>query len=262
MVRLSVSDLAFSYRDRPVLSDIAFDVDAGEVLGLVGPNGCGKTTLIKCIDGILTPCRGRVTLEGQDLDRMHRREVARLVAYVPQSIANHTSSTVFETVLMGRRPYLNWSVRPEDEEKVKEALSLLDLDDLAFRQIRELSGGERQRVMIARAIAQETKAVLLDEPTSSLDVHHQMVVMEVIRGLAEERDLSVVIAVHDLNLAAAFCHRLLIMKSGSLYGYGMPDEVLTEEMLRNVYGIDAVVKRDLQAPYVVPVRPGYVRGEV
>ncbi|MDN7024064.1 ABC transporter ATP-binding protein [Methanoculleus sp. FWC-SCC1] len=261
MVRLSVSDLAFSYRDRPVLSDIAFCVDAGEVLGLVGPNGCGKTTLIKCVDGILTPCRGRVALEGQDLARMHRREVARLIAYVPQSITNHTSSTVFETVLMGRRPYLNWSVRPEDEEKVQEALSLLDLDDLAFRQVRELSGGERQRVMIARAIAQETKAILLDEPTSSLDVHHQMAVMEVIRSLAEERDLSVVIAVHDLNLAAAFCHRLLVMKQGSIQGNGIPADVLTAATIRDVYGIDAVVKHDLATPYMVPVPSGRRRGK-
>lgn len=261
MVRLSVGDLAFAYRDRPVLSEITFGVDAGEVLGLVGPNGCGKTTLIKCVDGILTPSRGKVTLEGQDLARMHRRDVARLVAYVPQSIANHTSSTVFETVLMGRRPYLNWSVRPEDEETVREALSLLDLDDLAFRQVRELSGGERQRVMIARAIAQETKAILLDEPTSSLDVHHQMVVMETIRDLAEERNLCVVIAVHDLNLAAAFCHRLLVMKRGSIHGTGTPGAVLSEDTIRDVYGIDAVVRHDLATPYMVPVSSGRHRGK-
>lgn len=258
--RLVVDGLSFAYRDREVLRGVTFEVAAGEVLGLVGPNGCGKTTLIRCVDGMLTPRGGRVLLSGREVRTMHRREVARAMAYVPQSVGNQTSSTVFETVLMGRRPYLNWTVSPEDEEKVAEALDLLDLRDLALRQVGELSGGERQRVMIARAVVQETGVILLDEPTSNLDVCHQMGVMEVLRGLAEEKGLSVVIALHDLNLAATYCHRLLVMKAGSVYGYGAPAEVLTEEMLRTVYGIEAVVKRDLAAPYVVPVRPGSLRG--
>ncbi|WP_292520249.1 ABC transporter ATP-binding protein [Methanoculleus sp.] len=262
MARLSVEDLSFAYRDREVLRGITFSVAAGEVLGLVGPNGCGKTTLIRCIDGMLTPRSGRVLLQGQELRTMHRREVARAMAYVPQSVGNQTSSTVFETVLMGRRPYLNWTVSPADEEKVAEALDLLDLRDLALRKVSELSGGERQRVMIARALVQETGVVLLDEPTSNLDVCHQMGVMEVLRGLASERDLAVVIALHDLNLAAIYCHRLMVLSAGTVYGYGAPEEALTEEMLRTVYGIQAVVKRDLSAPYMVPVRPGHPAGEV
>jgi iron complex transport system ATP-binding protein len=259
MALISVNDLSFAYRDREVLSGITFFVDAGEVLGLVGPNGCGKTTLIRCIDGMLSPDEGRVMLDGRELRSMHRREVARAMAYVPQSAGNGTAATVFETVLMGRRPYLNWTVNRTDEEKVIAALDLLDLNDLALRKVAELSGGERQRVMIARALVQETGVILLDEPTSNLDVCHQMGVMEVLRGLAEERNLAVVIALHDLNLAATYCHRLMVMKTGSIYGYGTPEEVLTEEMLRSVYGIEAVVKRDLSAPYMVPVRPGSLR---
>jgi len=258
--RLSVEDLTFAYRDREVLRGITFPVAAGEVLGLVGPNGCGKTTLIRCVDGMLTPSGGRVLLSGREIRTMHRREVARAMAYVPQSAGNRTSSTVFETVLMGRRPYLSWTVSPEDEEKVAKALDLLDLRGLALRKVAELSGGERQRVMIARAVVQETGVILLDEPTSNLDVCHQMAVMEVLSGLAEERGIAVVIALHDLNLAATYCHRLLVMKAGSVYGYGAPDEVLTEEMLERVYGIQAVVKRDLSAPYMVPVRPGRLQG--
>ena len=189
MALLSVDDLSFAYRDRTVLSRISFSVDAGEVLGLVGPNGCGKTTLIKCVDGMLSPQEGKVVLGGRDLGGMHRREVARAMAYVPQSAGNQTASTVFETVLMGRRPYLNWTVSPGDEERVAAALDLLDLGGLAFRKVAELSGGERQRVMIARALVQETKVILLDEPTSNLDIAHQMAVMEVLHGLAERRVL-------------------------------------------------------------------------
>lgn len=260
MPLISVRDLSFAYREGEVLRAVTFSVDAGEVLGLVGPNGCGKTTLIRCIDGMLTPGGGRVMLDGRDTRSMHRRDVARAMAYVPQSAGNRTAATVFETVLMGRRPYLNWTVNRIDEEKVIAALDLLDLGDLALRNVGELSGGERQRVMIARALVQETGAILLDEPTSNLDVCHQMGVMEVLRGLAEEKGLAVVIALHDLNLAAIYCHRLLVMKDGAVYGCGAPDEVLTEEMLRSVYGIEAVVKRDLSAPYMVPVRPGSLRG--
>ena len=259
MALLSVDDLSFAYRDRTVLSRISFSVDAGEVLGLVGPNGCGKTTLIKCVDGMLSPQEGKVVLGGRDLGGMHRREVARAMAYVPQSAGNQTASTVFETVLMGRRPYLNWTVSPGDEERVAAALDLLDLGGLAFRKVAELSGGELQRVMIARALVQETGVILLDEPTSNLDIRHQMAVMEVLHGLAEEKGLAVVIALHDLNLAATYCHRLLVLAEGSIYGYGAPEEVLTPEMLGSVYGIEAVVKQDLPAPYVVPVRPGRLK---
>ncbi|MFA7562423.1 MAG: ABC transporter ATP-binding protein [Methanoculleus sp.] len=256
MPRISVEDLSFSYSDRQVLHEITFSVDAGEVLGLVGPNGCGKTTLIRCIDGMLSSDGGRVMLEGVDLGTMHRREVARALAYVPQSVGNQTTSTVFETILMGRRPYLNWTVSPTDEERVIEALDLLDLGGLALRKVRELSGGERQRVMIARALVQETGAILLDEPTSNLDLHHQMAAMEVLCNLAEEKGLAIVIALHDLNLAAIYCHRLLVMKAGRVYSYGEPGDVLTPGMLRSVYGIEAVVKQDLPAPYVVPVKSG------
>lgn len=262
MPLISVEDLSFAYRDREVLHEITFPVERGEVLGLVGPNGCGKTTLIRCINGMLSPRRGRVVFDDRDISNMHRREIARAMAYVPQSAGNRTAATVFETVLMGRRPYLNWKVSPADEDKVVEALTLLDLEELALRKVAELSGGERQRVMIARALVQETDAIFLDEPTSNLDLCHQMGVMEILRDLADKKGLAIVIALHDLNLAATYCHRLLVLEGGSIYGCGAPAEVLTEDMLRSVYGIEAVVKRDLPAPYIVLLRPGCLESGV
>lgn len=252
MVRLDASGISFSYRRKKVLDNVSFEAQSGEVLGLVGPNGCGKTTLIKCIDGILHP-KGSVRVDGEDIARLDRMDIARKMAYVPQSLP-HTSLTVFETILMGRRPHLGWSVRDDDIESVQSAMELLRIEPFAFRKSNELSGGERQRVMIARAIAQGTPILLLDEPTSNLDVHHQMAVMEILRSLSDQESLTILVAIHDLNLAARYCHRLLVLKGGAHYCSGEPAQVLDPEMIRDVYGIEALVKHDLAFPYIVPVR--------
>lgn len=254
MVVISVKDLSYTYRKKPVFSGISFEAKEGEVLGLVGPNGSGKTTMIKCIDGILHP-QGEVRVFGDLVSSLHRMEIARKIAYVPQSFPEGISSVVFETILMGRRPYLNWKIGPEDEEKVYHAMKMLGVEDFAFRKIKELSGGERQRVMIARAIVQETPVILMDEPTSSLDVRHQMEVMEVARSLAVEKHITVLISLHDLNLAARYCDRIVMFKEGALYGFGTPDEVLREQVIREVYGIETRIFRDGDCPYIIPVRP-------
>ncbi len=254
MVVVSVKDLSYTYRKKPVFSGISFEATEGEVLGLVGPNGSGKTTMIKCIDGILHP-QGEVRVLGDPISSLHRMEIARRIAYVPQSFPEGLSSAVFETILMGRRPYLNWQIGPEDEEKVYHAMKTLGVEDFAFRKIKELSGGERQRVMIARAIVQETPVILMDEPTSSLDVRHQMEVMEVARNLALEKNITVLISLHDLNLAARYCDRIVMFKEGTLHGFGTPDEVLREDVIRDVYGIEARINRDTDCPYIIPVRP-------
>jgi len=253
MVRLRAENLRFSYNDKLVLRDVSFSLESGEVLGLVGPNGSGKTTLIKCLSQILKP-EGSVFLEEYDLKKMKRQEIAKKIAYVPQ-YSSKGSSTVFETILMGRRPYLTWSVSQEDEERVAETMTLLGIEEFAFRQVSELSGGERQRVMIARALVQETGVILLDEPTSSLDLHHQMGVMSLVMRLAEERGLSVIVSIHDLNLAARYCHRLLVLREGSVMGCGSPVNLLTSEMVQEVYGIEALVKTEAGIPYIVPVKP-------
>ncbi|MCC7555534.1 MAG: ABC transporter ATP-binding protein [Methanoculleus marisnigri] len=254
MPLLCARRVSFAYRDRQVLADVSFALDAGEVIGLVGPNGSGKTTLLRCLDRILEP-EGDISLEGHSMRSMSRPEIARAVAYVPQNSGVSGSATVFETVLMGRRPHLRWSVSKEDTQKVSEALSLLGIGDFASRRADRLSGGERQRVLIARAIAQDARILLLDEPTSALDMRNQIEVMDLLLRLAEEHRLAVVAAIHDLNLAARYCHRLLILKDGRVLGQGAPPSLLTREMVRAAYGIEAVVKDEMGVPYVVPLRP-------
>ncbi|MCE5337243.1 MAG: ABC transporter ATP-binding protein [Methanomicrobiaceae archaeon] len=254
MPLLCARGVSFSYRDRRVLEDVSFTLDAGEVLGLVGPNGSGKTTLIRCLDRLLDP-EGAVLLDGRDTRSMSRPEIARTVAYVPQNGGISSSATVFETVLMGRRPHLRWSVSEEDKQKVSEALSLLGIGDFASRRADRLSGGERQRVLIARALVQDARLLLLDEPTSALDMRNQIEVMALLARLAEDRRLAVVAAIHDLNLAARYCHRIMMLKEGRVLGEGAPSSLLTGGMMRAVYGIEAVVKDEMGVPYVVPLRP-------
>ena len=251
---LCARGLSFSYRDRQVLADVSFSLERGEVLGLVGPNGSGKTTLLRCLDRILDP-EGDLLLDGRDLSSVSRTEIARTIAYVPQSSGTPGSATVFETVLMGRRPHLRWSVSEEDKRKVSEALALLGISNFASRRVDRLSGGERQRVLIARAFAQDAQVLLLDEPTSALDMRNQIEVMALLARLAEEHGIAVVAAIHDLNLAARFCHKIMMLKEGRVIGEGAPSSLLTREMMRAVYGIEAVVKDEMGVPYVVPLRP-------
>ncbi|QYZ80317.1 ABC transporter ATP-binding protein [Methanofollis formosanus] len=255
MVRLEVEGLSFSYRDRPVLEGVGFAAESPGVVGLVGPNGSGKTTLIKCIDGILRP-EGTALLDGATVASLPRPEVARRVAYVPQGITNHSHATVYETVLMGRRPHLSWRVSEEDEEAVVRAMEALKVEAFAFRRLRDLSGGERQRVMVARALAQGSPLMLLDEPTSALDLRNGMEVMETVGRLAHEGDgRLVVMAIHDLTLAARSCTMLVVLKHGRVHASGPPAEVLTPDLIAEVYGVEAAVEERDGVPYIFPLRP-------
>jgi iron complex transport system ATP-binding protein len=223
---------------------------------MIGPNGSGKTTLLKCINKILQPKQGTIILDTQEIKKLTRLEVAKHIGYVPQSaVANPTPLPVFEVVLMGRRPHITWQSNETDNEKVWAALKLLNIESLALRDFYELSGGEQQRVLIARAIAQEAKVLLLDEPTSSLDIRYQLEVMDLIRKLVAEGKLSAAVAIHDLNLAVRFCDKIVMMKKGKIFAVGDAKAVLTPENIRAVYGVEAIIGYNSDFPYIIPLNP-------
>lgn len=254
MVKITIKDLSFSYGSRKILEDLNLLVGDSEVLSLVGPNGSGKTTMIKCIDRILKP-KGSILLNGgRDLQSLSRQEVARYIGYVPQSTTSVLTTTVFDTILMGRKPHMGWRVAEEDIDRVVEVMKLLSVEEFALKDFSELSGGQKQRVLIARALAQEPEVLLLDEPTSNLDVKHQLEALDTVRSIVKKTEISAVMAIHDLNLAARYSDSLVMLKKGVVHAMGDPSTLLTQENIRAIFGVEAVVMRDLDRPYVVPIR--------
>jgi len=254
-VKLKVKNIEFSYNSTPVLENISMDLDRAEVIGIVGPNGAGKSTLIRCIDRILTPRGGIILLDENDISKMTRMEIAKEMGYVPQTTARVFPATVFDTVLMGRRPHLGWKSSEEDIDKVLEVLQLLGIMEFSMRDFNEISGGQQQKVLIARALAQEADILLLDEPTSNLDIRHQLEVMDIMKGIVKRKGISAIVAIHDLNLASRYTDRLLMMNGGRIFASGNPESVLTVENIRRAYGVEALVKSDGVRPYIIPVRP-------
>lgn len=246
MLRLEARGLSYKPNGQPVLEDISLSIAPGEIVGLVGPNGAGKTTLIKAVSGLLPPCTGVVRLDGGLLGQMDLRRIARSVAHVPQTTTIDLGFTCLEVVLMGRHPHLGrLAVEGERDYKIaQEAMTFTGTWGLALRKINSVSGGERQRVLVARAIAQEPRLLLLDEPTASLDLAHQLHVFELVRTLAHEHGLSALAAIHDLGLASRYCDRLVLLEGGRVVAQGRPHEVLTAERLRQVFGVEAVVRSD------------------
>ena len=234
-MKITVNRLSFNYNSRPVLQDVALELGEGEILGVIGPNGSGKSTLLKCIDRILKPKGGAIYLDGKEISRFTMSELARVIGYVPQQEDSRFPVNVFDAILMGRKPFLNWKPSRKDFDKVSEIVDMLKLQDIAMRDIGSLSGGERQKVIIARAIAQEPQVLLLDEPTSNLDLRHQLEVMDIIENLAKQGTSSVV-AVHDLNLAARYCSKLALLQEGKVYAAGGL-EVLQPGNIEPVYQV-------------------------
>jgi iron complex transport system ATP-binding protein len=234
---LRIENLSASYGDRRILHSISLTVKSGEVLALIGPNGAGKSTLVRAVSGVIPVQGGLVRTNGTDLLTLSTMERARLVSVVPQVASLPPAFTVWETVLLGRTPYLNFlgQVSAKDEEIARHALERVDALDLAERRVGELSGGEGQRILLARALAQATPILLLDEPTSHLDLHHQVGLLELIRKLSSQDDLAVLIALHDLNLAARYADRVALLVEGALKAVGTPSEVLRSDLISDAY---------------------------
>ncbi|MDU0292430.1 ABC transporter ATP-binding protein [Saccharothrix longispora] len=256
-VRLQAQDLSVGYGERAVVSGLDLDVVAGSVTAVIGPNGCGKSTLLRALGRLLPARGGAVLLDGKRIDRTPTREVAKVLAMLPQAPQAPEGLTVADLVARGRHPhqawYRQWS--PADEEAVGEALRMTGMDDLASRTVDELSGGQRQRAWISMALAQGTDLLLLDEPTTYLDLAHQIDVLDLVQRLHVDFGRTVVMVLHDLNLAARYAERLVAMKDGGIVVAGTPDEVLTEANLLEVFGLEARVVADPVSgtPLVVPI---------
>ena len=236
---LKVENISVSYGARLALNKVSLDLTAGSILGLIGPNGAGKTTLMRAICGVLPLQSGEIWIDGHDIRRLSAMGRARLMAVVPQ--ANHLppAFTAWETVLLGRTPYINFlgQVTSQDEQAARAAMERTHTVDLAQRRIGELSGGEQQRLLLARALAQGAPILLMDEPTTHLDLQYQYSLLEQVKKLAHEDHLTVLIALHDLNLVERYADRVAVLVSGELMALGKPAEVLTAPLLSNVYCI-------------------------
>ena len=238
-----------------ILNGISFEIRAGEFLGIIGPNGSGKSTLLRTMAGVLTPLSGSVRLDGSEVARIHGRQLARRLAIVPQDNPIAFDFTVQEIVLMGRSPHLRrFEIeKGRDAEIAVDALRRTNLLHLADRSIGTLSGGERQRAMIARALAQQTDILFLDEPTAHLDINYQVEILDLARRENAENGKTVVVVLHDLNLAAEFCDRLIMLSEGSVFAAGSPEEVITRENVQQVYGTSVWVRKHPTSgrPYVL-----------
>lgn len=254
---LKVKNLSGGYNKKIIIKDISFAIQRGDFLGIIGPNGSGKSTLLRLMSRVLIPQKGNIVFEDKDISEMKLKEFCRQTAFVPQDTLINFSFSVEEIVLMGRIPHLK---RLQFESKrdfliAQNALSLTDTLSLKEKQIDTLSAGERQRVIIAKALAQEPILLFLDEPTSHLDIGHQIQILDLLKKLNRERNLTIVMILHDLNLAAEFCNRIILLNEGRIFKEGLPEEVLTYQNIETVYKTVVVVNKNpiSNKPYIILV---------
>lgn len=253
---LKIDSLSVAYGDKVVLREVSFEVQPGEILALIGPNGAGKSTLIRAVTGVVPVKSGHVSLNGQDLAGLSHAQRAKILAVVPQARQLGGAFSVEQAVMMGRTPYLNWLGQEGEADKaaVRLALEQTSLETFADRPIAKLSGGEQQRVLLARALAQSTPVMLLDEPTNHLDLQHQTNLLSIVKRLADEKNLAVVMAMHDLNLVSFFADRVALLVNGELKGLGTPREVIRAEQISAAYHtpVEIVPHPVTGAPIIFP----------
>ncbi len=248
---LTINGVAFQYNSRKVLEDISFAVRPNEVLTILGPNGVGKTTLLKCINRIHHPKAGSILVENEDIMKVSLPEVAKKVGYVPQH-CEKGRLTAYDAILLGRRPHITWNTSEKDLKMVEAVIRRLHMQDLAMRYIDEMSGGELQKISIARAIVQEPKLLLLDEPTSSLDLKNQQEILRIVCEVVRTHQVSAVMTMHDINTALRFSDRFLLLKDNVIFATGGP-EIITPETIYEVYDVEVEVEMLKSGPVVVPV---------
>jgi len=243
MIKLEVQRLGLAYGRNVVMRDLTFQVMPGEMVGLIGPNGSGKSTIIKALSRVISPSSGQIFLDGKDISQISRGDLARLIGVVPQMPLLPSTFTAFEIVLMGRNPHLGLLQYEgaRDLAITWRAMERTATHSLAERIVGELSGGEIQRIVIARVLAQEPKSILLDEPTANLDISHQVEILDLIKNLCLENNLTVLVALHDLNLASQYCDRLILINSGRVHVQGTPEEVINSRNIKEVYGAEGCV---------------------
>ncbi len=248
---LSVSDLGFRYHGRSILENINFELRESELIAVLGPNGVGKTTLLKCLNTINRPLSGTVIVEDRNVLKMRADEIAARIGYVPQK--NETSRlTVFDAVLMGRKPHIRWKVKTQDLKIVDSIIRRLTMEHIALRYLDEISGGELQKVAIARALVQEPQLMLLDEPTASLDLKSKIEILTMLRRVVEEHGIGAVMTMHDLNTAMRYADRVIFLKNGLVYSTGLVTEI-TPEAIEDVYGVPVDIHTIQGYPVVVPL---------
>lgn len=248
---MEVKNLSYHYKGCPeVLKDVSFQTEKGKFLAILGNNGVGKSTLLKCFNHILKPDSGEVILHGENLLKRPCREVAKKVAFVSQSVPN-SQMTVHDVVMLGRRPYMKWGFTEEDHAIVHDAMHRLGVEDMRGRFLNQLSGGEKQKVMLARAVAQQPQVLLLDEPTSALDIQNQYQVLKIVQEICHKDNMIAIVVIHDLNLALRFCDCFLLLKDGKVYRHG-DRSILDSATLKEVYGVNAKVVK-IEDRYMVLV---------
>jgi len=250
-MNLKVAGIEFSYNHTPILDGVSFSLRPGQILGVLGINGAGKSTLLKCLNRILRPMAGAILLDGDDSQKMCGTEIARHFGYVPQKYAEE-SLTVFDAVLLGRKPYIKWSASTRDLLIVEDILTRLHLEHLAQRPVNHLSGGEHQKVIIARALAQEPEVLLLDEPTSNLDLQNQLQVMNIITSAVHDYFISAIVSLHDINLALRFVDHFLMLKEGAVH-FLSPKEMVNPAAIEEVYGVKVIIGQVNEYQVIIPV---------
>jgi len=256
MCVLSAKHITYQHSDHFCIEDIHIDIQKGEIVSLIGPNGSGKSTLLRLLSHVLKPIGGTVLLDGSEIHTLSRKAIAKKMAMLPQTNNHQLDMTVRELVEFGRNPHKGWfqSLNEEDEKVIRWALEMTNLQSYEYRFLHSLSGGERQRAWIAMALAQRPEVLLLDEPTTYLDISHQLEVMELIQMLNHQLGMTVVMVLHDINQAAQYSDRMIVMKDGKIQYDDRTQCVICKQMFQDIFGIDVDIRYEGDKPFFIPIR--------